>query len=137
MGIGGKLGHEPETLQDLLDDAGIRLGEAPRFDGKNHAGSRSRLYCPQCEGGRSKERHFYVLFDHDGQGFRYQCFRASCGVTGGRRLRGAPDAQARPLGASSPGRGPASPPTVRDRGPGVTSLMRKAGHSERSDWIRP
>jgi hypothetical protein len=102
MGIGGKLGHEPETLQDLLDDAGIRLGEAPRFDGKNHAGSRSRLYCPQCEGGRSKERHFYVLFDHDGQGFRYQCFRASCGVTGGRRLRGARDCTRPPVGCVQP-----------------------------------
>lgn len=89
--MGGRIGREPETLHELLDDEAIQLGEAPRFNGKNMGGPRTKLLCPACGGGKQREKNFFVLFDPDGLGFRYMCHRANnCGITGGRRLKGAP-----------------------------------------------
>lgn len=88
--MGGRLGHEPETLHDLLRDEGIELHEIPRPGGKDHGGSRSKIYCPECGGGKQREKNFFVKIDPDGKGFRFICHRAnSCGITGGRRLKGA------------------------------------------------
>ena len=81
----------PETLQELFDEYRIEL-HGPPIPGRQHGGSRSKIYCPQCLGGREKERNFFVLVDPDGQGATWQCFRANhCGFTGGARLKGAPD----------------------------------------------
>lgn len=82
------MGSEPETLHELLADEGIELHEIPRTGGKDHGGPRSKLYCPACHGGRQAERNFFVKIDPDGNGFRFMCHRASCGVTGGRRVKG-------------------------------------------------
>lgn len=84
-------GEQPcETLQELLDDERIELHEAPR-PGKNHGGGRSKLFCPECGGGKQREKNFYVRIDDDGQGFTWVCHRANnCGITGGRRLSGSP-----------------------------------------------
>jgi twinkle protein len=87
--VAGKGGQHLETLHDLLADQGIELHEIPRPGGKDHGGLRSKIYCPDCNGGRQKERNFFVKIDPDGQGFRFFCHRASCGVCGGRRLPGA------------------------------------------------
>lgn len=78
-----------QTLHELLDEHGIALHEIPRAGGKDHGGSHSKLYCPECQGGKQKERNFYVRIDPDGLGFRWFCHRATCGNTGGARVEGA------------------------------------------------
>lgn len=81
----------PETLQELFDEYRIEL-HGPPIPGRQHGGARSKIYCPQCLGGREKERNFFVVIDPDGQGAAWQCFRANnCGFSGGARLQGAPD----------------------------------------------
>ena len=80
----------PETLDELLDEARIQLNEVPRF-GRQHGGARSKLWCPECGGGREKEKNFHVLIDPDGKGATWHCFRANnCGFSGGGRIRNAP-----------------------------------------------
>jgi twinkle protein len=90
-------GKVPETLHELLDQESIELGEMPRPGGKDHGGFRSKLFCPACGGGRTKEKNFYVSIDPDGLGFQFICHRASCGITGGRRLPGAGPVGSRPI----------------------------------------
>lgn len=81
----------PETLGELLDRAHILLNEIP-VPGKNHGGSRSKLWCPQCQGGKEREKNFFVAIDRDGYGATWLCFRANnCGFSGGGRIKGAPE----------------------------------------------
>jgi hypothetical protein len=80
----------PETLQDLLDMHRIVLGEAPRPN-FNHGGARSKLFCPDCGGGKQREKNFYVLIDPDMKGATWHCYRANhCGIEGGGRVADAP-----------------------------------------------
>lgn len=79
-----------ETLEELFDHHGIVLNDVPR-PGRQHGGSRSRVWCPKCAGGNEKERNFYVAIDADGKGAAWHCFRANnCGFSGGGRLGDAP-----------------------------------------------
>lgn len=94
--MAGKGGQHLATLHDLLDDEGIELHEIPRPGGKDHGGPRSKLLCPDCGGGRSREHNFFVAIDPDSKGFKWFCHRASCGVTGGRRLPGAAELKRAP-----------------------------------------
>jgi twinkle protein len=87
--------QRPETLHDLLDLHRIQLGEMPRAN-FNHGGARSKLRCPACDGGRHKEKNFFVRIDADMKGATWQCFRASCGITGGGRIADAPLMAQRP-----------------------------------------
>ena len=81
----------PETLHELFDRHHIELHEMP-IPGRQHGGPRSKIYCPECHGGREKEKNFYVAIDRDGQGAAWMCFRANnCGCKGGGRLKGAPE----------------------------------------------
>lgn len=80
--------QRPETLQELFDQHRIILNGVPR-PGQEHGGARHRIWCPECGGGREKERNFYVCVDPDGQGATWVCHRASCGFKGGGRLKGA------------------------------------------------
>lgn len=81
----------PETLHDLFGRHGIELHEPP-IPGRQHGGSRSKIYCPQCLGGREHEKNFFVAIDRDGFGATWYCFRANnCGFSGGGRLKDAPD----------------------------------------------
>lgn len=78
--------QRPETLQDLLDAHHIVLGEAPRPN-FNHGGARSKLVCPACGGGRTREKNFYVYIDPDMKGATWHCLRANnCGIEGGGRI---------------------------------------------------
>lgn len=80
-----------ETLHELFDRNGIELHEIP-IAGRQHGGSRSKIYCPKCGGGREHERNFFVAIDRDAQGAAWHCFRANnCGWSGGGRLKGAPE----------------------------------------------
>lgn len=83
-------GRQATTLHELLDVHGIQLHEIPRLGGPDHGGSRSKMVCPQCQGGRTKERNFYVRIDDDGLGFRAFCQRGSCGFKATPRLASAP-----------------------------------------------
>ena len=68
---------------------GIKL-QSPASRRQDHGGARSKLYCPQCGGGREKERNFFVKIDGDGKGFDLICHHANNGGhTGGQRLKGA------------------------------------------------
>lgn len=81
----------PETLHELFDRAHIEFREFPTA-GKQHGGARSKLLCPQCQGGREHEKNFFVLIDRDGFGATWHCFRANnCGFSGGGRLKDAPE----------------------------------------------
>lgn len=81
----------PETLEELFDRHNIRLNEFP-IAGRQHGGPRSKIWCPECEGGREREKNFFVLIDRDGFGATWHCFRANnCGYSGGGRLKGAPE----------------------------------------------
>lgn len=83
--------RRPETLLELLDAHHIELHEAAR-PGRQHGGSRSKIFCPQCWGGQEKEKNFYVLIDPDGAGATWTCFRANkCGFSGGGRIANSAD----------------------------------------------
>lgn len=78
-----------DTVDDGLAKNGILVYGGAKA-GKTYGGSRDKLFCPQCHGGKSKERNFYVSVDEDGQGATWICFSANrCGFTGGFRLHGA------------------------------------------------
>lgn len=121
-------GQSATTLHELFDAWNIELHEVPRPGGRDHGGSRSKLYCPDCGGGRERERNFFVKVDPDGQGFRFCCHRASCGVTGGARL---PNAAHMPKTAWAPKvyRRPA-PPTLTPLPESLVSYFEGFGISE-------
>ena len=80
----------PDTLQELFDRHLIQLNEYP-VAGRQHGGPRSKLFCPSCQGGKQRERNFFVSIDRDMMGATWHCFRASCGFSGGGRLKDAPE----------------------------------------------
>lgn len=45
------------------------------------AGTRTKILCPECNGGSSKEISLSLFKDHEGH-IAWQCFRASCGYKG-------------------------------------------------------
>jgi twinkle protein len=82
--------QRPKTLEELFDQQRIELHGVMPPPERNYGGSRTKLYCPECQGGREKERNFYVKIDGDRQGATWVCHRASCGFSGGVRLAHAP-----------------------------------------------
>lgn len=65
----------PVPVRDLLQELGIAL---PKYS----AGSQ-RTSCPKCLGGNSREKSLAVTIKPNGEGFVYNCFRATCGFKGG------------------------------------------------------
>lgn len=79
-------------LADLLLDKGIQLESL-------HAGNH-RLLCPECDGGSQGEASLSVTV-LEGEGVAmWNCFRATCGWTGGVRATGAPLAAPRNEGSA-------------------------------------
>ena len=60
-------------LSDKLHDAGIKYRHLNRGD--------QRLVCPECEGGRTKEKSLNLTITGDGA--VWCCHRATCGNKGG------------------------------------------------------
>ena len=82
----------PETLEELFDRARIRLNGEAMVPGRQLGGPRTKIWCPECDGGREREKNFFVMIDRDGFGATWHCFRANnCGHSGGGRLKGAPE----------------------------------------------
>jgi 5S rRNA maturation endonuclease (ribonuclease M5) len=87
-------------LTDLLWDRGIRLDQPSvlrAFEGSH------RLVCPDCGGGRSEEQSLSVTLRRSGAAM-WNCFRASCGWSGGVHARGGPALEhgAAPAAAGGP-----------------------------------
>jgi twinkle protein len=82
--------QRPETLSELFDLHRIELhGVIPKPGPRDYGGFRTKLLCPQCGGGRSKEKNFFIKVDPDSLGATWCCHRASCGYSGGGLLKGA------------------------------------------------
>lgn len=89
--MAGRFTPPAETLGELFDRYHIVLNEMP-VPGRQHGGARSKIWCPECDGGKEHEKNFFVLVDRDGFGATWHCFRAnSCGFSGGGRLKDAPE----------------------------------------------
>lgn len=69
-------------LPALLSEAGISLRSV-----KLEPGRTSKLICPKCSGGKTREVSLSVTIDNDGEGGRWLCQRGSCGWKGGGRVR--------------------------------------------------
>jgi twinkle protein len=79
-----------DTLQGLLSDHGISL--------KNYRpGGSSKILCPKCGGGRTKEISLSVTVEADGSGAVWNCKRGSCGWASGVRLQDARRPAGNPL----------------------------------------
>lgn len=78
-------------LVGLLADAGIRL--------KSYSpGRSSKLTCPRCGGGRTREPSLSVTVHDDGKGAVWKCHRSKCGwQASGRTDDTAPIARERPI----------------------------------------
>ena len=79
----GNNGHQQQQQQqktatipvrDLLLDVGVNLS--------NYGPGTHRTSCPKCLGGNDKEKSLSVTIREDSE-FVYNCFRASCGFSGG------------------------------------------------------
>lgn len=116
----------PETLQDLFDLHSIQLHGVIPPANRNYGGHRTKLYCPQCHGGRQKEKNFFIKVDADGKGATWQCFRQNnCGYSDGGRLAGADD---RPRSPPKVYRRPA-PPEAAERPDRFVAYFTKRGIS--------
>jgi twinkle protein len=84
-----------------------------------------RLVCPQCGGGRSKEKSLALRIDSDGAGAAWTCHRGTCGWSGGVHEREAPQPQKR---APAKPRRP-QPPANPTRPDGLYEWFAKRGIS--------
>lgn len=67
----------------MRNNAVTQARAAIRLAGADLApGGTSRMVCPFCNGGRSRDVSFYVTRSDDGTGALYVCHRASCGKRG-------------------------------------------------------
>lgn len=72
-----------ESLAEILAEVGI---STPR--GLPAAGANTKLTCPRCSGGRTREKSLSFKVDDDGAGAAWECKRGSCGWKGSGRQQG-------------------------------------------------
>eukprot|EP00268_Persea_americana_P015776 TRINITY_DN17418_c0_g1_i1.p1 TRINITY_DN17418_c0_g1~~TRINITY_DN17418_c0_g1_i1.p1 ORF type:complete len:692 (-),score=109.74 TRINITY_DN17418_c0_g1_i1:429-2504(-) len=78
--------HEGEkTDMDKLAVLKMKLEKAGIACGSCKPGQYSRMLCPQCGGGESRERSFSIFIREDGELAMWSCFRAKCGWRGHMR----------------------------------------------------
>ena len=70
-----------DTLADILAEAGI---SCPR--GLPQPGGNTKLTCPSCSGGRTREKSLSLSVDTAGDGAVWECKRGTCGWKGNGRL---------------------------------------------------